>query len=123
MDRHPVTRTTADAFFAEATRRFGPDSKNWRFVCPCCGHEAALREWIDADAPNAAGFSCIGRFLPGTPRDAFEGRGKGPCNYAGGGLFRLNPMIVVTPDGIEHNMFALAGDRFPIVKTAEAVDG
>jgi len=48
----------------------------------------------DAGARMAA-FSCIGRLeTPAT--DAFSGK-KGPCNYAGGGLFQLNPIYVEYP--------------------------
>ncbi|MBA9071867.1 hypothetical protein FHR71_005660, partial [Methylobacterium sp. RAS18] len=42
----------------------------------------------------------------------------GPCNYAGGGLFKLNPVIVTGPDGSEHAMFDFA-DR-PLCEAVEA---
>lgn len=97
---------------AEAVRHFGPDPMQWRFVCPVCKHVASVQDYEDAGAPdNAAAFSCIGRWA-GAKRDALGlnpeaiayGRlppadGPGPCNYAGGGLFRLNPVEVVFPDG------------------------
>jgi hypothetical protein len=79
---------------AEARRRFGDNSNKWRFVCPVCKHEASVEDWRNADAPDPAiAFSCIGRWL-GKSRDAFQSTGKGPCNYAGGGLFKLNPVVV-----------------------------
>jgi hypothetical protein len=40
-------------------------------------------------------------------KEAFSQDG-GPCNYAGGGLFRLNPVTVVDPDGIENHAFDFA---------------
>ena len=80
---------------------FGKDIFRWRFICPVCGHEAVVQDWIDAGAAKETiGISCIGRYrkdsrsaftsLPGTP---------GPCTYAGYGLFRLNPIHVRMPDG------------------------
>lgn len=115
---HPLTRTTKAAFIAEAQKRFGSDMLSWAFVCPICGYEAAAREWKQAGAPEGAvGFSCIGRYRKPS-RDAFEGSGKGPCNYAGGGLFKLNPMIVTDETGVEHNVFALAGEQFPSLSPA-----
>lgn len=96
-------------FFGEATRRFGPDQHDWRFVCPCCGHEARAADWLAAGAPQSAiGFSCVGRWS-GAPRDAF-GEGPGPCNYAGGGLFELNPMDV---DGARYFNLAAAPGAAP----------
>jgi len=42
------------------------------------------QDWIDRGQPDAAAFSCVGRWpLDGEKvGDAFR-----PCNYAGGGLF------------------------------------
>lgn len=94
-----------EAWQAEATRLFGPDPLKWRFVCPVCSHEASCADWRDAGAPfRAAAFSCVGRWIPGS-KDAFEKNGRGPCTYAGGGLFRLNPVKIV---GYEIGPFAFA---------------
>lgn len=90
------------AWQAEAVRRFGPDPRTWRFSCPSCGHVAAVSDWRDAGAPEGAvAFSCVGRYLP-SAKEAFSQDG-GPCNYAGGGLFAINPVEV---DG--HRVFAFA---------------
>jgi len=79
---------------AEGEKLFGADSKKWRFVCPSCEHVATTQDWIDAGAPRAAiAFSCVGRWLD-KPADAFVSKGKGPCNYAGGGLFCINTKSV-----------------------------
>lgn len=84
---------TVDEWRAEALRLFGPDEMKWRFKCPACGHEASVQDWKDAGASSKqVAFSCVGRHME-DPRDAFS-RGPGPCNYAGGGLFGLNPMKV-----------------------------
>ena len=84
---------TLQEWEAEGTRRFGPDKMDWRFVCPCCGFVASARDYHVAGAPDTAvAFSCVGRWWAHR-REAFErGKSPGPCNYAGGGLFRLNPV-------------------------------
>ena len=94
-------------WYAEGRRRFGPDMRQWRFVCPCCGHTAKAGEWVDAGAERMAAFSCIGRAV-GAKRKAFGGKGDGPCDYAGGGLFGLNPVKVTHPDGTANRHFAFA---------------
>jgi hypothetical protein len=98
---------TLDEWRARAAELFGPDKMGWRFVCPACCHVAAIRDWKDAGAPaTAVAFSCVGRWS-GANREAF-GKGRGPCNYAGGGLFGLNPVAVVDPDGHVIRAFAFA---------------
>lgn len=89
---------------AEAVRRFGPDKMGWKFKCPVCGHVASVKDYKDAGAIGAAAFSCIGRY-GGTKREAFVRGGEGPCNYAGGGLFRLNPVQI---EGIDERAFDFA---------------
>lgn len=99
-------RLVSAEWLAEGERRFGKDQFAWRFVCPSCGHIASVSDYKAAGAPEGAvAFSCVGRWLP-NPKDAFSGAG-GPCNYAGGGLFRVNPIILVTPAG-ESNLFEFA---------------
>lgn len=99
-----------DTWQAEGVRRFGKDMRNWQFVCPICGHVAKASDWeAIPGARDSIAFSCIGRYtLP--RREAFEGTGPGPCNYAGGGLFKLNPVFVEDPEaGREpHQVFAFA---------------
>lgn len=101
------TAMTYQQWNDEGARLFGPDKMNWRFKCPACGHVAATTDYRDAKATEGAiGFSCVGRWS-GVKREAF-GNGPGPCNYAGGGLFKLNPLKVTDMDGNEHDMFAFA---------------
>jgi hypothetical protein len=91
---------TLEAWVAEGERRFGPERRNWRFVCPSCGFECTAEEWISAGAPqNSIAFSCVGRWDPGLDRAADALTGRRPCNYAGGGLFKLNPTTILDLEG------------------------
>lgn len=86
-------------------KRFGPNPLRWKFVCPVCQHVASVADWKAAGAPEGAiAFSCVGRFQR-VARDAFDGHGAGPCNYAGGGLFHLNPVRVRMANGEIHRVF------------------
>jgi predicted RNA-binding Zn-ribbon protein involved in translation (DUF1610 family) len=101
------TMTVAE-WRAEGARRFGPDEMGWKFVCPACGHVASVREYKDAGAkPESVAFSCIGRWV-GPRRVWLGGSGPGPCDYAGGGLLRINPQRVVNESGNEQFVFAFA---------------
>lgn len=87
------------------TERFGADPMKWKFVCPVCNHVASVADWKAAGAPEGAvAFSCVGRWQR-VARDAFDGSGPGPCNYAGGGLFQLNPVHVRMKSGEVHRAF------------------
>ena len=105
MSKSPSRKLTHAEWTAEAEKRFGTGAMKWRFVCPVCGHVATVQDWKDAGAQEGAvAFSCVGRWAE-SPRKAFGGDGKpGPCDYTGGGLFRLNP-VTVTYEGIEHQVF------------------
>lgn len=110
----PIQRElTSESWRKEAEARFGPYPLKWAFVCPACGHVATVADWKRVGAAEGEiAFSCIGRHIPGS-RDAFSATGPGPCNYAGGGLFRLNPVRVVTTDPekgttIQHDIFEFA---------------
>ena len=93
---------------AEGIRRFGMDQKKWRFVCPVCKYVATPEEWLAAGATNGmVAFSCIGRNL-GATRTIGDVDKPGPCDYAGGGLFGLNPVLVTDPSGKQHQLFAFA---------------
>ena len=117
MSTAQVTYTLAE-WRAKATALFGEDFMKWKFVCPVCRHVASVADWKDAGAPvKSAAFSCVGRWAGVNPKIA-KGtigpngiEGKGPCNYAGGGLFQLNPVVVVDPDGVEMKAFAFADNE------------
>ncbi len=107
LETNHKTITRAE-WIAEGTRRFGEAALAWRFVCPSCGHVATPKDWRDAKAPEGAvAFSCVGRYLSANGDNAFKRKG-GPCNYAGGGLFKLNPVTVTDEEGKEHQVFAFA---------------
>lgn len=95
---------TKSEWQAEGKRRFGDNHRDWKFKCPACGHVASVQDYKDAGAvAGHVAFSCIGRNLKDGPRKAFGEKGKGPCNYAGGGLIGLNPVEV---DGGHYFEFA-----------------
>jgi len=92
-------------WLAEGKRRYGGDYSKWRFVCPVCSHVATVADWESAGAPvGSIAFACVGRWLDTARRGFFED-GPGPCDYAGGGLFRLNPVQVQMPDGTTLDVF------------------
>lgn len=110
-------RLRYDEWTAEARTRFGDDSLNWRFRCPSCGLVQSLGDFKEAGIPDAervVAFSCIGRWRRGAA-EAFRSkahhdeRGDRGCNYAGGGLFKLNPVAVEAPDGSMHDVFEFDG--------------
>lgn len=108
----PVRMTHAE-WKAEGERRFGKDVMKWKFVCPVCQYVQSVEDYKNAGAEQTTvAFSCVGRSIEGA-QEAFETRrkkgvNKGPCNYAGGGLFRLNPVEVSFPDGKTESYFAFA---------------
>ncbi len=107
-------RMTKVQWLALGKQLFGPDPMKWRFVCPVCGHVATVADWKASGAGDGAvAFSCIGRWIDGS-KEAFVNRGQGPCTYAGGGLFRLNPIEVLDEQGKVHEMFDF--DRSPAVE-------
>ena len=98
---------TEDEWHDQGEKLFGPDRMKWRFVCPACDHVASVQDYRDAGAPEGAvAFSCVGRWLQ-KKRDAFS-KGAGPCNYAGHGLIRLNPIQITNPAGEVLNVFAFS---------------
>lgn len=87
---------------------FGKDRMEWAFICPSCGHVAKVRDWKDAGASSDhAGFSCVGRWLDAPDGNTFKRKG-GPCQYAGGGLIKLNPVVVETKSGHQIRVFDFA---------------
>jgi hypothetical protein len=103
-----VTRYTLAEWHTEGSRRFGPVFMDWKFVCPVCGNVASVRDFRPfknkGSTPNSATCECIGRFTNSGP----SVKGSKPCNYAGYGLFRLSPIVVLQPDGQEVQCFAFA---------------
>ena len=106
-DTTPVM--TYDEWMAEGKRRFGDDFQTWRFKCPICANVATVgdyRQYKDQGAdPNSATCECIGRYQGA---HGFAKDGKGPCNYAAYGLFRIPGVIVETADKKKIIAFAFA---------------
>jgi hypothetical protein len=106
-DTNVATTFTLAEWRAEAERRFGEGHKQWAFICPVCKYRTTIADWLAAGAKEGeVAFSCVGRHRNG--RSAFGGKGPGPCDYAGGGLFKLNPITVIVEDGSARQVFAFA---------------
>lgn len=93
---------------------FGSDRMNWVFVCPVCKTPQSANDYKNNGVDlkkhvGMIGFSCIGRVLPAEKRQEgiMNPRKKDgtPCNYAGGGLFKLNPIAIIDVAGAEHLLF------------------
>jgi hypothetical protein len=100
---------TRDEWLAEAVRRFGPNPREWRFVCPSCGTAQSIADLEAAGASDPATqayYSCIGRWQGA--RGAFDPSRFKPCNYTNGGLFCFAPLIVIDDDGKQVPVFAFA---------------
>lgn len=112
-------KLTHAEWHADGVRRFGPDQMKWKFVCPACNFVQSVTDYKKAGAEQeVVGFSCVGRYIEGS-REAFGDKKnslrKGPCNYAGGGLFRINPVAITFPDGHTGNFFDFAeADPAPV---------
>lgn len=94
---------------------YGVDKKNWKFKCPNCGFVQTYNDFIEKgeeykkDAQGMTGFSCIGRIMEDCKGEL--GNKKAPCNYAGGGLFQLNPVKIKYPNGETFQSFDFADEE------------
>lgn len=105
---------TAKEWNEEGERLFGEERINWKFVCPVCGFAQGFKDFAEAGIPTdkalgKVGFSCIGRYLPAEKmQEGIFNMNKIPgipCNYTGGGLLTLNPMIITDEEQKQHNLF------------------
>jgi len=92
---------------------FGDDPKEWRFVCPSCGHVQTFNDFlaldmVPEDVEKYVGFSCIGRFDGHGDTDICSG--KSPCNYTAGGLLNINPIKVIIGENHRY-VFAFEEDK------------
>lgn len=116
-----VREIQAREWLKEGEKLFGPDKRDWKFVCPNCGHIQSGRDFIelnrlgisDVEACNVVFFSCIGRYDTRIPETKigtiFDKEPKQqPCNYTNGGLFCLAKLIVVDHKGQKTPVFEFA---------------
>jgi hypothetical protein len=107
-------------WLAKAESLFGEDRFRWRFVCPGCGHVQAVedfRPYKSSGAHEGSAYQeCIGRYL--TSGGPYKWGNTSPCDYAGYGLFRISPVIVITNEGKEIYVFAF--DESPVKEAASA---
>ena len=102
-----------DNWCKEGERRYGPDRMKWRFRCPSCDSEMSVQDYKDAGAPEEnIGMSCVGRSIGSIV--TIGTKGNGPCNYAGFGLLRLNPVEIFREGGEKVKAFDFADE--PLVK-------
>lgn len=82
------------------TEKFG-DARNWRFVCPICGHTQSVQDFIDAGADaNSVYFNCIGRYKSGVG-----------CNYTLGGLIKSSNTAIIADDYNIVSVFEMADNE------------
>lgn len=113
----PKPKILLKDWHALATEKFGKDARHWKFVCPVCKTEQTAQDFMNAgvaedDAKSSIAVECIGRWLPKSDSQKAFGdkkRKKGvPCDYAGYGLLKLNPVPVEFEDGTVFNAFDFA---------------
>lgn len=99
---HKVVKV--EDWLQELRERFGPNSDDWKFVCPSCGHVQSLADFkaVGQD-PNLAYQCCIGRY---TGSD--DHSGKNGCKYTINGLIALNTLTVVSREFIPTKVFDIA---------------
>lgn len=116
-------------WLAMGRAKFGPDPKDWLFVCPNCkgvqsiGDFIKLRELgIFEGNPQAAYYSCIGRYDTRIPEDqigTLTKDPKSPCDYTSGGLLCLAKTRVIQGDGSKQWVFEFADPDQVIVAKSE----
>lgn len=116
---------THDEWLKKVERLYGKDPMNWKFKCPVCETVQTAKDFMDAgatkeDVRTSLAVECVGRWLP-EKQKAFDNR-KGkikkgePCNYAGYGLLKLNPVPVEFEDGTIFNAFDFADEEADVIK-------
>jgi hypothetical protein len=98
-----LKKLTNEEWRDEARKRYPSSIDDIRFRCPSCDNVMSVKDYKDAGAdPGEIGVNCIGRSQGS--KVTIGTRGKGPCNYAGFGLFKLNPIEVTGDDGVTRVM-------------------
>lgn len=100
-------------------RLYGKNTETWQFKCPVCETIQTAKDFIAAgaskdEAMNSIAVECIGRHLPEKQKAFDSSQGKiikgSPCNYAGYGLLRLNPVEIEFEDGFKRHAFAFVNE-------------
>ena len=102
----------------KAKKLYGENPGDWKFKCPICHTIQTAKDFVNAglskeEASTSIAQECIGRYLP-EKQKAFGDRKKDkfvkgvPCNYAGYGLFKLNPIEIIMDDGTKYQAFDFA---------------
>ncbi|WP_428303871.1 VVA0879 family protein [Lacipirellula sp.] len=117
-------KLTEEQWREELQRRYGDNLAAAKFVCPSCGFVQSRADFETLGmGPEVIGsmlaYSCIGRYRRGQCQAAFTG-GPGPCDYAGGGLIMIAPVIVISPTQTVR-IFDFADD--PLVPREATVNG
>lgn len=115
MSKEKLQAIPLHEWHEKASKLFGKEAKNWRFVCPICKTVQTAQDFIDVGvleetAKTSIAVECIGRFIPKKQsQKAFECKKMiqgTPCDYTGYGLFKLNPVPVLFDDGKIFNAFS-----------------
>lgn len=111
---------THEQWLNKAVRLYGEDPLKWKFKCPVCETVQTGQDFIDQgatkdDVRTSIAVECVGRWMP-EKQKAFDNRTgkikKGePCNYAGYGLLKLNPVAVEFEDGKIFHAFDFADEE------------
>lgn len=87
----------------EGERLFGPDKKNWKFICPNCGHIQSYRDFIKGGInADLAAVNCASRHGLG---------GRPDCKWTTGGLFRIGGCYVINHNYMPVLVFAFADNK------------
>lgn len=109
-DRMP---TPVKDWLNEGKQLFGNDVKEWRFVCPMCGKEYSVGEFMEAGGKdvNSAYQECIGRYRHAGPPDKEKGNPVG-CNWCAYGFLGTagKGRLVEADDGTIIEVFRFAGE-------------
>lgn len=111
VDRVWAPRALTEAeLHAEAAAVYGPEVRNWAFVCPSCLTVATLADFtrLGADA-GALGRECIGRY------------GAVGCRYAAYGLVK-GPWELERP-GVAGDGCGQVVNVFPLATVLEGASG
>ena len=101
---------TVEEWLAEGENLFGKAGRDWKYVCPLCGHIQSGKEFEERtnlgveEIQKKVGYSCIGRHLRDQNPLSIEydywpiRMEGGGCNYTLGGIFRFPGAEIINPN-------------------------